>query len=192
MPKPTPTTIRQSSWIVTLSLVAASVAYMAFAFLPNHRVIKQTRQQVETKRMLVSQSTVASDELVRIQREIDGAASMVRKWEKTAPGKRDIPALYGRISTLAKNSRLAVNRFDPQPFVVHEQLEEIPINMTCTGTFGQIHEFIRGIETLPQTIWVESMRLEKMPQHTKNIQCELSLVVFSNNSQASDYTRHAD
>ena len=87
---------------------------------------------------------------------------------------------------------LAISRFDPQPFVVHEKLQEIPIAMTCSGTFAQIHEFLRAIEGMPVTIWVESMRLEKMAQTAKCVQCELNLVVFSNNLQIPDYARHSD
>ena len=114
------------------------------------------------------------------------------RWEKAAPKKRDIPRLYGKIDALAKDAQLAISRFDPQPFVVHEKLQEIPITMTCSGTFAQIHEFLRAIEGMPMAIWVESMRLEKTAQTAKHVQCELTLVVFSNNLQITDYTRHSD
>ena len=45
---------------------------------------------------------------------------------------------------------------------------------------------------MPVTIWVESMRLEKTAQTAKDVQCELNLVVFSNNLQIPDYAKHSD
>ena len=125
------------------------------------------REQVETKQSLVAQAAGLSTELIRVQQELDKSESVVTRWEKAAPKKRDIPALYGKIDALAKDAHLAISRFDPQPFVVHEKLQEIPITMTCSGTFAQIYEFLRAIEGLPVTIWVESMRLEKTAQNTK-------------------------
>jgi Tfp pilus assembly protein PilO len=186
------TTLRQNTWILTLSLAAVASAYLVLVWLPRHRAIKEMCQEVETKRAFVAQATGVSAALLSVQRELDKAQSAVTRWEKAAPGKRDISGLYGKINALAKDARLVIGRFDPQPFVVHEELHEIPITMGCSGRFAQIHEFLRAIERLPATIWVESMRLEKTSTTAKDVQCELNLVVFSNNPQSSDYAKHWD
>jgi Tfp pilus assembly protein PilO len=186
------TTLRQSSWIVTLSLAAIAVVYVTFVWLPGRRAIQQISDNVEAKQALIAQSTGLSATLMRVQRELDETESAATQWEKAAPGKKDIPALYGKIDALAKGAHLAISRFDPQPFIVHEKLQEIPITMACSGTFAQICEFLRSVEQQSATIWVESIRLEKSVQNTKDVQCELSLVVFSNNPQSSDYARHTD
>jgi Tfp pilus assembly protein PilO len=174
--------LRQSSWIVTLSLAAIAVAYVMLVWLPGHRAIKAMCDQVENKRAFIAQATGLSAALTGAQRELDVTEAAAARWEKAAPGRRDIPALYGKIDALAKNAHLTISRFDPQPFVAYERLQEIPINVSCTGTFAQIYEFLRAVEGLPPTIWVESMRLEKTAQNTKSVQCELNLVVFSDNS----------
>ena len=183
---------RQNSWIVTLSLAAVAVAYLMLVWSPNRQAIKKISDQVETKRAFVAQATGLSKAMIGVQQELDKTQAVVAQWEKTCPGKRDVPALYGKINAVAKDAHLAITRFDPQPFVVHEKLYEIPITMNCAGTFAQIYEFLRSIERLSATIWVESIRLERMAQNAKDVQCELSLVVFSNNSQSSDYVKHTD
>ena len=93
-PKAMPTTLRQSSWIVTLSLAAVAVAYVALLWLPGHRAIKEMREQVETKQTLVAQAAGISTELIRAQQELDKSESVVTRWEKAAPKKRDIRALW--------------------------------------------------------------------------------------------------
>ncbi len=185
-------TLRQSSWIVTLSLAAIAVVHLTLVWLPGRRAVKEMREQVETKQTFVAQATQLSAALIGVQQELDKAESVVAQWEKTAPGKRDIPELYGKINALAKDARLAIGRFDPQPFIVHERLHEIPLTMSCSGTFAQLYEFLRDVERLPATIWVESMRLEKAATNTKEVQCELNLVVFSDNPYSSDYAKHSD
>jgi Tfp pilus assembly protein PilO len=71
-------------------------------------------------------------------------------------------------------------------------LQEIPITMTCSGKFAEIHSFLRNLERLPPTIWIESMRLDKDARNAKDVRCELNLVVFSDNPQSSDYAKRSD
>lgn len=186
------TVFRQSSWVVTLSLAAIAIVYLKFVWLPGRRAIQEMTQQIETKQAFLTQSSGLGTMLVGVQRDLDQADSIVAQWEKASPGKRDLPQLYGKINSLAKESHLSTGRFDPQPIVDHEKLRELPLTMSCSGSFAEIHNFLGKLERLPATIWVESIRMEKMPQDTKAIQCELNMVVFSNNPQDSDYARHVN
>jgi Tfp pilus assembly protein PilO len=183
---------RHNTWIVTVSLASMAIAFMALVWLPGRRNVKELCVQVETKRGIVAQATGLGTMLIGVNQELSKSEAIVTQWEKTAPGKREIPELFGKIDALAKSAHLAIGRFDPQPVVVHERLREIPITMNCSGTFGQIFAFLHEIERLPATIWVESLRIEKTAQNAKDVQCELNLVVFSNKSQGSDYARHSD
>ncbi len=187
-----PTASRHNTWIVTLSLAVLAVGFLAFLWLPGRRQIRQLAEQIETKRTVVAQATNLGATKLAIHLELGQAEAFVERWEKAAPAKGDIPALFGKINALARSNHLSIRRFDPQPAVLREQLAEIPITMNCSGRFGQVFEFLRSLEDLPPTIWVESLRIEKEAQDAKDVQCELNLVVFSNNSQGSDYTKAAD
>jgi Tfp pilus assembly protein PilO len=183
---------RQSSWIVTPCLGAIAVAYLTLVWLPNRRAIKEWRDEVEAKQQLVAQGTGLSASLSASEQELDKARSLAAQWEKAAPGKRDIPALYGRVNAMAKEAGLSISRFDPQAFKLYEKLQEIPITVVGSGTYAQVFEFLRLVEGLPVTVWVESMRLERTVQNAKAVQCELTLAVFSNNQQNSDYAKHSE
>jgi Tfp pilus assembly protein PilO len=172
---------KTSGWIVTLSLAAAATAFVALVWLPGHRANRALSDELETKREFVGKAMDFSSAMVAVQKELDRAEAVVKHWRMTAPTKRDIPVLYAKISTLAKGAGLAIERFDPQPMVVHEQLREIPITVTCTGNFGQIHEFLRSLEQLQVAIWADSMHLEKSAKTARDTMCEVNLVVFSDN-----------
>jgi Tfp pilus assembly protein PilO len=190
------TTFHKSSWIVTPCLGAIAMAYLMFVWIPSRHAIKEWCEQVEAKQQVLAQSANLSAMLAATQQDLSKSRDLAADWEKAAPGKRDIPALYGQVNALAKDAGLTISRFDPQSFVAYEKLEKIPLTIVGSGSFSQVFEFLRLIEGLPVTIWVESIRLEKMAQNTdqnaKNIQCELSLAIFSNNQQNSDYAKHTD
>jgi Tfp pilus assembly protein PilO len=185
-------TFRQSSWIVTPCLGAIALAYLTFVWMPSRRAIKQWREDVESKQQVVARAAGLSASLTALEQELDKTQAFVAEWEKAAPGKRDIPALYGRINAMAKEAGLTIKRFDPQAFRLYEKLQEMPISVVGSATFGQVFEFLRLVEGLPVTVWVESMRLEKTAQNGKDVQCELNLAVFANNQQSSDYAKHSE
>ncbi len=174
-------TIRKSNWILTLSLAAIAIAYLTLVWNPGRRKIRETQEEIQTKRQFVTQAADMANTLTASEKELITAESAVKKWERSAPRNRDLPALFGRINALAQNSGLAVTRFDPEPFVVHEEIREIPISIDCAGMFSQVFEFLGAIEKLPESIWVDSLRLEKTKADGGNVKFQVNLVVFSDN-----------
>ncbi len=177
-----PSKLKQNTWIITLSLAALAIVYVKFLWLPGHRANSAMCQEVEEKRAFVTQSAGLAAGLVATHKELQESKALVEQWEKTAPGKRDIPALYAKIDALAKDAHLTIEKLDPQPIVLRQKLQEIPININCVGSFSQIYEFLRTLEGLPVAMWIESLRLDRKSQDTQDVQCELSVVVFSVNS----------
>ena len=69
--------------------------------------------------------------------------------------------MLGRIHQEADAAGVRITRFDPQAPVVYEKLRRVPVVVGCTGSFSQIYEFIRKLETMPTSVWVGALRMEK-------------------------------
>lgn len=184
------TSLRHSSWLITLSLAAMAVVYLSLVWMPNHKAIRELKKEMETKRSFVAQSAGLATAILGAEHELEAAETAVQQWRKSAPRHRDLPTLYAKIDALAKDSHLSITKFDPQPPIADETVQQIPVSITCSGSFAHIHEFLRGIEQLPATIWVESLRLEKKGAATQAVSAEVVLAVFSDNLQISDYAKH--
>jgi len=183
---------QQSSWLFTVPLAGLAVAYLAFVWLPGHRAIRAFWDQADARRRFVAQAALWPEELKNCRQELDRTMAAVACWEKASPHKKDLSLFYGKIYASAKDAGLTITRFDPQTAIVYEKFHEIPIAIHCTGLFAQVFDFLRSLEGLPGATWVENMRIEKMSGSEKDVRCELSLAVFSDNSYGSDYTRHAN
>lgn len=181
---------RHSSWLITLSLAAMAILYLSLVWIPNRKAIQELKEEIQTKHTFVAQSAGLAAAILGEEHELGAAETAVRQWKKSAPRHHDMPALYAKMDALAKDAHLTITRFDPQPPIADETVQQIPINIVCSGSFANIHEFLRGVERLPATIWVESLRLEKKLVTTKAVSAEIVLVVFSDNLQISDYVKH--
>jgi hypothetical protein len=60
------------------------------------------------------------------------------------------------------------------------------VAVTCVGSFEQACRFLRALEGLEETVWVEAVQMESFGEDSREVQCELSLAVFADNPDDSD------
>lgn len=178
---------RRNSWIVTVPLAAAAVAYFTLSFLPERRATAEARQQIKQKQDYIVQAGGLAAVLRTAETELKRTRAYTAAWQERAPVEGGLSATYGRIHELAKAVGAKVTRFDPEPAVRYETISQIPIKMECGGPFAGICEFLEGVEKLPLVIWAEEVTVKQDGQNGKQVLCELILVVFSNNSENYDY-----
>ena len=177
----------RGSWLVTIPLVAIAVVHIVFVYFPGRNVITRLRAEIESRQHYISNADSISAALAAAQQELLEARSYIENWQRVAFTVHRLPVLYGNINNLSNRAGTATTRFEPQMLVELGLIRQIPIHMACTGTFAQIHEFIRSLESLPQTIWIDSLQFNKSGQTGGNISCEIDLVVFSDNHKISNY-----
>jgi Tfp pilus assembly protein PilO len=176
-----------SSWLVTIPLVAIAAIHIVFVFFPGRKVISQLQKDIEYRQIYISNAANVSVKLADAQQELVKVKSYIENWRRMAYAINRLPVLYGDINKLSKQAGTTTSRFEPQMIIEFGMIRQIPIHMACTGTFAQIHEFIRSLEGLPQTIWIDQLRFDKPGQTGENVLCEINLVVFSDNSKLSNY-----
>jgi Tfp pilus assembly protein PilO len=179
--------IRRNSWIVTVPLAAAAVAYVTLSFLPERRATAEARQQIRQKQDYIVQAGGLAAVLRTAETELKRTRAYTAAWEQRAPAEGELSATYGKIHELAKAAGATVTRFDPEPAVHYETISQIPIKMGCVGSFAGICRFLEGVERLPLAIWEKEVAIKQNGQHEKDVSCELILAVFSNNSENYDY-----
>jgi Tfp pilus assembly protein PilO len=166
-------------WIVAALPTAIAVVYLSLVWLPGYSAITALQDQIEYERQFVAQAADLPAMLAGCQRDLETAESVVARWEKDAPRSGRLAPHFEKIDAVAREAGLAVTRFAPQPVVVHEKIHEIPLVIDCSGRFAQVHEFLRNIERLPATVWIESIKIENPDDKAKNVKCKITLVAFS-------------
>ena len=185
------TAIRRNSWTVTVPLAAAAVVYFVFLFLPNQRTIGELRNHIRQKQNHVAQCDGLATALRLAQQELEQSEAYNTAWQRHAPTAEHLAALYGKIHQLAKNAGTRVTRFDPEPAVPYERVYGAPLEMGCDGSFAEICGFLEALENLAEEIWIKDLLVNKTGSSGDSVACELSLVVFANNLENSDYVEES-
>jgi Tfp pilus assembly protein PilO len=182
----------QGSLLVTAGLAVFSLIYLFFFLLPGWNAMGQVRSQVRLKRDYVMQSASTIAALAATQQEIDKTAAFNRQSARELPCLAESANVFSQITETAKTSGATTTRFDPEPAVKHDKLSHVAITMGLTGRPGQLYDFVRRLEGLPLRIWVESLKLGRPTKDGGNGTGELSLVIFVDNSEESDYTKRVE
>ena len=180
------TSIRQTSWVVALPLAGLAVAYVLAVFLPGQRAIDQLRGELADHREFVVSTTFVTPAIQATRDELGKTDAYNAAWSADAPAEPDLSELYGRIHALVKTAGATTTRFEPQPTVDYEQLRRIPVLVGCTGSFSQLGRFLKTLEDLPQTIWVETAEFSTNGQAEGVVKCEVELVIFADNPDNLD------
>jgi hypothetical protein len=61
--------------------------------------------------------------------------------------------------------------------------------MGFVGSFAEICRFLYQLETMPQTLWLEDVQIEKCAKNTGDVQCEIILEIFADNIENSDQVK---
>jgi len=179
-------------WIIVLALIAIAVAYVGLIFLPGKRSIDGLRDQIELKRQFVAQGSGLTSMLQFQREELQRAEACEAAWRKRSPPVEARSSMEGKVHALAEAAGVITTRFDPEPIVRHESISQIPVSIGCNGTFAQVGAFLHSLESLPPSIWVISANIENLDATKGLVSCEVSVVVFADNSIISDYAKDSE
>ena len=180
------TSISHNTWLVIVPVLGLAIAYVFFLYLPGQEAIGKLREDLATREEFIQQVEAFGAAIEATRQEFDKTEEYVQRWEESAPSEDELSVLFGRISQLAKDSGTTTTRFEPQPATHYDAIGRIPLAVECLGSFGQICEFLRSLEGLEETIWVENLQMERVGEGGGDVKCELSLAVFADNPDDSD------
>jgi Tfp pilus assembly protein PilO len=168
----------RGSWLVTVPLAGMTVAFLTLLFLPGQRRLEALRRDMHVKQDFV---LGAGQMAVRIH-TLDAELAETRKynaaWRLQSADSAAVTALCGRIAQLAQDSGVAASRFAPGTPEGVERLQRIPLEMVCYGSFAHIQAFLAALESLPQRVWLNDLKLQASGETGEAVRCELAMAVF--------------
>lgn len=176
----------RSSWLITLGLAAVSAGYLYFVFMPARRGIEKLREELSQKQAYLAQQPGLIVSLESAESDLSHTQEYVDQWRRKAPVAGELSGTYGAIHRLVTSAGVDVEKFDPQNVTNLETVRKIPVRLTAEGGFAQMHALLRGLEEMPASPWVESLRIERGKDAEAPLKGEITLVIFAANPEISD------
>lgn len=176
----------RGNWLITVPLVGLTVGYVWLFDLPARRLKTQLRSELAASQAIAAQGPLVLAQIAQAETQLSRTNEFVRDWRENSPSGAGSAVLLGKISRLACDAGTRTTRLEPAKSEDREELRTLALTLVCQGNFAQAFELLRSIEGMPQSIWVDSVRIERKAGSGENVQCELKLAVFVDKSEISD------
>jgi Tfp pilus assembly protein PilO len=178
--------IKNSNLIVILPMIGVGVAFLLLVFLPKFREMHRQRDLIKMQQDYIAQTASLEGEISVFEARVKQTEKYCQDWESKAPLDADIPQIHSQINQCVSQAGATVTGFDPQPPIPLNTLNRVPLIVRAAGTFTQMHGLLAKLEAMPETMWLENIRLKAAGKDTDRMDCEVTLVVFAKKSKKSD------
>ncbi|MCW5588965.1 MAG: type 4a pilus biogenesis protein PilO [Legionellales bacterium] len=169
-----------------LAIIFALIIGLGFYFLnlpqldqlkQEQRKERELKTELDSKQIKAANVQAYRDQIVEIKKRF---GTLLRK----LPNKTEVPGLLEDISAAGRTSGLRVINFKPLPEKELGFYAELPIEMTVSGSFHQLGEFVSKLSALDRIVTVHDFRITVPPVDSKdkdkNIQNEdLTMVLIA-------------
>lgn len=159
-------------------LIAMPTSSYWFVFRPQNADIEAARKEIEHKEQMLeklSKATARNDDLKKINEEI---ASGIATVESRLPDNKEVDVILGQVSTVARESKLALPKVRSANPVPSAKYMEQPLEMLVTGDFDDFYRFLLSVEELDRITRVPDMKIKKIDDVDGSIEASFTLSIY--------------
>lgn len=161
-----PNTQKITILVVIIGLLIAGFIFQFY--IPQRDTIKANHETILKLQSQYNEQQNILSNLPRFRQEIKMMQESFEKSLKMLPNAREIPSLLTNITTLAKDSGLEINLFQPKPEIVMDFYAKIPVEMKVVGRYHQLGMFFDKLAQLPRIINIIDIKLIRQSSRTQS------------------------
>jgi Tfp pilus assembly protein PilO len=174
------------SWLITLPIASVAGAYLYFFFFPGQLAIAELRHELQNKQAYAANRITVLTQIAKLEQEIKDTQAYNEDFAPRPCRSAELAKLFGQIAERTQQAGVVTTRFAPESPVKYDALRRIPLRLGCEGSFGAVCKLLESLESLDERLWIDDLNLSSAGKDGKNVSCEISLVVFADNSENSD------
>jgi type IV pilus assembly protein PilO len=171
--------------VLLLSCGAAVGVYLWCLYLPNQNRIQAIWNEIDQKEAEIIAANSLASEIQQTQLKLDATQKFIDHWRKQAPQAESVAPVFGDIVKLARDSQTELVSFTPKTELPLENVSLVPVVVQARGSYHSLHEFLRELESLPLTIWIEDLEIQKRDSTSDLLECGFLMTIFTERSDIS-------
>ncbi len=153
--------IRRGPLIAALVGAGLIVAMIVALILPRTAAVHSRQKDVQQARIQLGSLQAQLDALVQDKKQAPKNRKKLKALEAQIPGTADLPGLIRLLNSAAQESAVSFMSLAPASPALTGPVSSIPAQITVTGGYFAIDEFLYRIETLPRTARITSLTVNQ-------------------------------
>jgi type IV pilus assembly protein PilO len=149
-----------------ITLILPLTIFYNFYYTPKKEKEKNLVQTIES----LDKEILKYEQISKKEKELEFIVKERKKFleecQKILPTEKEIPMLLNHIAQLAKKRGLKVLQFVPKPEIQKNYYNEIPIEISFTGSFNNTFAFLNDVENLERLVNLISVEITQQDKDT--------------------------
>lgn len=167
--------------------------FMLVVYLPNERACQAARREItianrtiDSAPMLIQQAAMQND------KHAEQAAALLQL-DRLLDDENELHGVLQQVANLAHAAGLKMDRIQPLATVLRETYRVIPYQVTISGNFRRIAQYLHGLESQPTLFTVERLQLKsESEQASETLKADLTFSVFVKRASFADFSEKGD
>jgi len=151
---------------LVITIILPLTIFYNFYYTPKKEKEKNLVQTIES----LDKEILKYEQTSKKEKELEFIVKERRKFleesQKILPTEKEIPILLNNIAQLAKKRGLKVLQFVPKPEIQKNYYNEIPIELSFTGSFNNTFAFLNDVENLERLVNLISVEITQQNKDT--------------------------
>lgn len=154
--------------------MAVLIAIMGLVFwfefvMPEMHQIHLMQMKAQTLKTQVREEQRVTQVLPAYKVQIKAMHHRFQKFLAQLPDRTQIPSLLDNITEAGRSRGLDFELFKPGMRVNKRFYQEIPVQLTVIGTYGQLGHFVSAVAAMPRIVVFHNIHLTRVPYASKSV-----------------------
>lgn len=180
--------------VISIAGTAAIVGFFVLVvYLPGERACQAARREItvanrtiDSAPMLIQQAAMQNEK----QAEQEAA---LRNLDRLLDDENELHGVLQKVANLAHAAGLKMDRIQPLATVTRETYRVVPYQVTISGNFRRIAQYLHGLESQPTLFTVERLQLKsESEQASETLKADLTFSVFVKRASFVGFSEKGD
>jgi Tfp pilus assembly protein PilO len=162
-------------------------------YLPGERACQAARRDITVANRTIDATPMLIMEAAQHQQKRGERREALRQLDRLLNDEDELHGVLQKVANLANAAGLKMDRIQPQPAVMRETYRVVPFQVTISGNFRRIAQFLHGLESQPTLFAVERCNVKSESEQTSEaLKADLTFTVFIKRASFAGFAEKGD
>lgn len=167
--------------------MAIVTGFGLFQYYPHVRTAHTIRKTIEQQQVISDETDLLIQQMSQLRGQVESLKPLKTEFEEKLPRTRQVAALWQQITDVMNQHRLTNQVVQRESESEDGRFGTVRIHLECGGSFRQMFEFFRSMQTLDRFIRIEKFTLTNENNYSGQVKLDATARVYyqvaSNDSQ---------
>lgn len=167
--------------------------FVLAVYLPNERACQAARREITIANRTIDSAPMLIQQTAMQQQWMTERAAALRQLDRLLEDENELHGVLQSVANLAQSAGLKLDRIQPQAVVTRETYRVVPYQVTISGNFRRIAQFLHGLEVQPTLFAIERLQLKSEDeQGSEALKADFTFSVFVKRASFVGFAEKSD